>query len=263
MIGISANHSVWQWSGTPSSDGMVATSEPVIDFVSATTSPAAANGSCTCMITQRTGSLSCTCGSLLSPALAQLSVIDTATAGPLNRSNQLTLFGGIFESTICIMIQGMVTCSGPVRERFRWGGYAMQPRQSLSRFVHIATDGVDAPFCGLHYFKACATIQYAMTLLESAGPWIEFVYAPGTYIINKAITIDWTGITIRGSSSANDVGTNDDGATIWQLSKRFTINAPSFRLINIAIETAMVGFQDTILFINSGNVTIMCAAYNG
>jgi hypothetical protein len=238
-IGILAtNNSLWQWSLW--TNGMVSSmiDAPIIDIISINST----NG-CICTISAINGSLTCNYCGAPTPALSRVAVIDHITAGPLNASNQLTGVGG---TAMCLLLDGTATCSGPGVERFRWGGYAMQPRQSFTRIVHIATNGIDAPFCGLHYFKACATINYAFTLIESSGPWIEFVYAPGTYDISAdSITIDWTGITIRGSSDVKN-----PSILFFADGKRLNINAPSFRLVHITITQAQP--YPTLILINSG-----------
>jgi hypothetical protein len=129
-------------------------------------------------------------------------------------------------------------------QRFRLGGHAMQPRQTLRRIIKIATidDGAaDRPFCGQKYFKACASVKYAMSMVESIGPWIEFQFAPGVYQLSSSLAIEYAGITLRGSGSHND--------TILRLYQTLYIKAPSFRMINLTIE---IGPQNGI-YVNAGS----------
>lgn len=125
----------------------------------------------------------------------------------------------------------------------------MLPRSSMRRVIHIATNGTDIPYCGLRYFMPCATFEYATTLVESNGPWIEFIFAAGDYHLATAITIDWTGTILRGTGNWLD-GRQVNGGTRLIGDKRIVVNAPSCRLINIAI----VSFGAAIapIVINSG-----------
>jgi hypothetical protein len=211
-------------------------SVPVIDFVRGREPDARI---CTIDMNSK---LKCTQRSLLHPFPQQDAIFDI----PLNRSHQLTAsaHGGI-----CVLVFGQLTCSGDV-QRFRLGGHAMQPRQTLRRIIKIATidDGAaDRPFCGQKYFKACASVKYAMSMIESIGPWIEFQFAPGEYALSQAILIDYTGITFRGAPLDGD----NVPQTIFRCSSScITINAPSTRIINIKL------YAPNAIVIHSG---IMCS----
>jgi hypothetical protein len=128
---------------------------------------------------------------------------------------------------------------GPVR--YRMGGYAMLPRSSIRRLIQVGptdcTHCSDTPFCGQTYFKPCATIDYAMSLMESYGPWIEFQLGDGDYVLTSPIVINFAGITLRGSSSISKDGTTPSTQFHCGLRACLIINSPSFRLIHVHIDT--------------------------
>jgi hypothetical protein len=99
--------------------------------------------------------------------------------------------------------------------------------------------GEDAPFCGTQsYFKPCATIKYAMSLIEGIGPWVEFVVGQGDYWIQTPIKIDYVGIIIRADAFAD---------VIFRCYQCVIINAPSFQVMNIEFANS-----ETAITINSG-----------
>jgi hypothetical protein len=119
---------------------------------------------------------------------------------PLTRSHQIASEWS--DRSLCLLIEKQITCSGG-SNRYRMGGHAMQPRL-IRRIIKIAPyiDGArDVPYCGQKYFKPCATVKYAMSLVESTGPWITFEFASGDYILNNYIGIDYAGITLQGSTT--------------------------------------------------------------
>jgi hypothetical protein len=221
-----ANHTLMKWSG-----GLYFkcnSSIPAIDV---------AVGGLRCCLINIEGDLSCNDvrGSLPLAVYGQTK---------WNVSHQLTTRAN--DGLCTLMADGQVTCSGQtnIQDRFRWGGHAMQPRQNLRRIIEITTNGVDAPYCGQKYFQPCRTINYAVMLIESVGPWIEFRFAAGIYELMTPIMIDNTGITLRGSTS---------GETIFRGNKNLIINAPSFRMINITF-LGSTGL-DSSLLINAGTIS--------
>jgi hypothetical protein len=159
-----------------------------------------------------------------------LAIYDT----PLNHMSQLT--SEIEFGHICLLIlsDGQWCCSG--LHRYRMGGHAMLPRANSNgrRIIKIGTivDGaVDAPFCGQQYYKPCATMKYAMTLIESIGPYIEFQFGGGQYDIDSSMVISYPGTVLRGNPGSLP--------TTWKCSQStlecITISASSVRIIDIAI----------------------------
>jgi hypothetical protein len=169
-----------------------------------------------------------------SQPLAQVSV-------PLNRSNRIT--GTKMSGGVSLLIEGQLICFGEI-SRLRMGGYAMQPRQTHRRIIQINSgQGIDRPFCGQIYFKPCATLDYAMSLIESAGPWVEFQLAAGDYQLDSPITIGYTGITIRGSLPE----TRLTGAAC------LILTAPSIRLIQLSFD-----HTTNAITVNSGIFKLFC-----
>lgn len=140
-IGVLANGTLWQWSHADDGRYLIPLPEPIMDIVR---NNETLHG-CSCTIGLYSGTVSCNICDAATASLSRLAVIDPEAAGALNRSAHLTLYGGkrTDSNGICLLIDGMVVCSGPDTDRFRWGAYAMLPRTSLRRIVHIAVDGID------------------------------------------------------------------------------------------------------------------------
>jgi hypothetical protein len=146
-----------------------------------------------------------------------------------------------------LITEGQVSFSGEVK-RYRMGGHAMSPRRTGQRIIKIGTivDGaVDAPFCGQQYYKPCATMKYAMSMIESIGPWIIFEFAGGNYRLTSPIVISSTGITIRATAT-----------TTPRLicSTCLVINAPSFKMVGMML---VADSSQTAVTVNSFDVHII------
>jgi hypothetical protein len=206
--GISYNNSVWSWGlllDWPPLQGV----PNVIDYVNITRRNAA-------VIDSRDGHIVLIRDNTL-PVDQEFGVMDI----PLTRHHFLST--NSLDNNICVLIDGQVTCTGGVH-RYRFGGYAMMPRSTLERIISISTNGSNTPYCGQKHFRACATVQYAMTLIESVGPWITFQFEVGTYRLPSPIIIDYAGITLRGSAN---------GITRFVCYSCVVVNAPSCRLLNL------------------------------
>lgn len=137
-------------------------------------------------------------------------------------------------------------------------------RRSVVRTVSIANypTGRDTPFCGIDdtMFAPCATIEYAMNVIDSFGTWVTYSYQPGTYYLSAAISIEYTGTTIQSRDGT--------GTVTFVCSSCITIKASSTRIAGITFRDTVaavtvsgfdVGFYQC-LFVRNNAVTLKDSA---
>lgn len=92
-------------------------------------------------------------------------------------------------------------------------------------------------------------MAYATSMIESIGAFVQFEFAAGNYVLASPIVIDWAGVTLKGSSDPNN-------RTVFMGDRRLSINAPSFRLIDIDFIGATG--PGPIMIVGTGMAHIAC-----
>jgi hypothetical protein len=163
--------------------------------------------------------------------LCQDNGVSIPTLGfPLNRTHQ---FQADDEHVLMVIDGQIIELSYEGRSRRGGDAQLLRPTPN-TRYIQIDWNkGVDAPLCGTPYFKPCHSLKYALSRIESLGPWVTYQLAPAHYdsydesdISYVTYILDYPGITIEGMGPRGSV-------TMSCQAHCFTIQSSGIRIRNI------------------------------